>query len=468
MPGLMGSSLFADNISRKKPNVIVVCVDQLRSFALGCYGNNFVQTPNIDSLAQNGCLFEHGITNAPTCVAARSCIMSGQHARTCVGSRVNEMESHLFGRSDRRKFKDSTLPEEFKKLGYKTLQIGKWHIDTKPSLLGFDESLVTAGIYTKGGFHKNEGPRFGVPGFTPDYEIRKVKETIRENKDNPFFLYYNIVQPHMPIADIPYKYSHMYDAKDVPLRDNVWKDGKLPYDEKWFYIYLWQQQYEKGNYPITARVPDYFNLRHLAALYYGCVTWVDDLVGEMVKSLEKNNMLEDTIIVFTADHGDNLGSHHLWNKNRLYEESSRVPFIVSWPGSIKNRVNNSQTASLIDIMPTLVDLSGGKIPSSVHGQSLAPVLQGRTDSLEKNYAFIETAFGKLGVRTPTHTYGVSLDKNDHGIENDKYLFIDRTQDPYQMNNLVETSEQSDLAKSLRNKVIEWDKENVQYLSHFQN
>src|ERR1700733_9932710 len=119
----------ATGTRRKKPNVVVVLCDQLRSFSVGCWGNTFVRTPHIDSFASSGFRFELGVTNCPACTPARSILPSGQHAPACVGSRINEMQrnSTILGRDDRLKFPDTTLAKEFKKLGYMTAQIGKWH-----------------------------------------------------------------------------------------------------------------------------------------------------------------------------------------------------------------------------------------------------------------------------------------------------------------------------------------------------
>ena len=446
--------------SGKKPNVIIIFCDQLRSFALGCYGNPFVKTPNIDRLAQGGFRFEHGVSNNPVCVPARSILLSGQYSRTCAGSRANEMcaDNGLLGRNDRLKFKDPTLAEEFKKLGYKTALIGKWHVDTRPSLFGFDESVIPNRIFTKGDFIKNEGKSYPVTGFTTDHEIVKTKEYLTQNKNSeqPFFLYYNIISPHMPLLDVPYKYSHMYDPKAVPLRDNVWMNGALPSDEMWFHLYMWQAQYSGKNQPVTAKASPDFTLRDLTALYYGAVTWVDDTVGEILQSLKDNGLEENTLVVFSSDHGDLLGSHHLWNKGHLYEESICIPMIYSWPGEIRPGENSRQVASLIDVMPTLLDLCGGTIPGSVQGQSLAPVLHGRKERLEQDYAFIETPYREMGIRTPTHMYGMLINKEDTAIEDDRFQFFDLQADPYELNNLAKSNASSSLAEELRAKVVQWD------------
>jgi arylsulfatase A-like enzyme len=451
-------------LSGKKPNVIIIFCDQLRSYALGCYGNKFISTPNIDRLAQNGFRFEQGISNSPVCVPGRSNLLSGQHSRTCVGSRTNEMTMDScgvnFGRNDRMKFRAPTLAEEFRMLGYNTAQIGKWHIDTRPSCFGFDESLITGdAVFTKGSFSKNEGMPYPVPGFTTDHEIASAKEYFNRNRNsaNPFFLYYNIISPHMPLLDVPYRYSRMYNPKEVPLRENVWKDGVLASNEQWFHIYMWQTFYNKNFQPVTAKTGPDFSLRDLTALYYGAVAWVDDTVGEILKSLEENGLEENTIIVFSSDHGDMLGSQQMWNKDRLYEEAIRIPMIYNWPGVIRPGSNNNQVASLIDVMPTLIDLCGGTIPDTVQGQSLTPVISGKKDRLEQDYAFIETPHRELGIRTPTHIYGALSNEEDSAIVDDSYLFYDLREDPFEMNNLSKTNKYTPVANDLRERLIKWNR-----------
>jgi arylsulfatase A-like enzyme len=446
---------------KKKPNVVVVLCDQLRSFSVGCWGDTFVRTPHIDGFASTGFRFELGVTNCPACTPARSTLLSAQHARTCVGSRINEMQPNgtILGRDDRLKFPDTTLAEEFRKLGYKTAQIGKWHIDTKPSRLGFDQSLIVRNTYSKGDFIRDEGQPFGVPGFTPDYELAEARRFFRENRSEPFFLFYNILSPHMPLLDVPYKYSRMYDPSRVPLRDNVLRNGKLPADERWFQIYMWETFHNEGSRPVTATAMPDFTIRDLTALYYGSVSWTDDLLGELMASLRENGLEDDTIVVFASDHGDMLGSHHKWDKGQVAEEAIRIPIIYRWPRHISQGVSRNQLTSLMDIMPTLLDLCGGTIPEHVQGQSMSGFLLGKNgrDCLNNNFAFIESPLRELAIRTPTHLYAVAMDEKDSGIERDTYLFYDLRADPYQRHNLIKTNQQAGLAKELRDRLAEWDK-----------
>jgi arylsulfatase A-like enzyme len=443
-----------------QPNVVVVLCDQLRSFSVGCWGDTFVRTPHIDGFASTGFRFELGVTNCPACTPARSTLLASQHARTCVGSRINEMQPNgtILGRDDRLKFPDTTLAEEFKKLGYATAQIGKWHVDTRPSRLGFDRSLIVRNTYSKGDFIRDEGEPFGVPGFTADYELAEARRFFRDNKSGPFFLFYNILSPHMPLLDVPYKYSRMYDPSRVPLRDNVSRNGKLPADERWFQIYMWETDHNDGSWPVTATAMPDFTIRDLTALYYGSVSWTDDLLGELMGYLRENGLEDDTIVVFASDHGDMLGSHHKWNKGQVAEEGIRIPIIYRWPGHIKQGVARTQLTSLMDIMPTLLDLCGGTIPEHVQGRSMSQFLLGtNSEDCLDNFAIIESPLRELAIRTPTHLYAVAIGEEDTGIETDAYLFYDLRTDPYQRHNLVKTNQQTGLAKELRDRLVEWDR-----------
>ncbi|AQQ71831.1 Arylsulfatase [Limihaloglobus sulfuriphilus] len=455
-------SQSAAHNSKTSPNVVVIFIDQLRSFALGCYGNETVNTPHIDNLARQGYRFDLGISNNPVCVPARAALLSGQHARTCVGSRMNEMtDNHLLGRDDRAKFKDATIAELFKDKGYKTALIGKWHTDARPTHLGFEQSLITNEIFSSGSFVENEKDEYRVPVFSADHEIAKAREFFRENKSGsrPFFLYYNIISPHMPLLDVPYKYTRMYDPEKLPLRPNVWREGKLASNETWFHIYMWQKIIKSPHQPITAKASPEFTVKDLTALYYGSITWTDDIVGQVLDSLKENGLEDNTIVVLAADHGDMLGSQHRWNKDRPYEEAIRVPMIYRWPGRIKKGENKEQVTSLIDVMPTILELCETEIPSSVQGRSVASLMDGSAEktSLEDNYAFIETPFAELAIRTPTHLYAVKMDESGKNIYNDKHLFFDLRTDPYEQKNLLETGEQSEVAKELRDKIYQWHK-----------
>ncbi len=151
-------------------------------------------------------------------------------------------------------------------------------------------------------------------------------------------------------------------------------------------------------------------------------------------NLEAHGLAEDTIVVFASDHGDNLGSHHAFNKGLLIEESIRVPLIF-W-GGLAPQANTAQVAQLIDIMPTLLDQCGAEVPNTVQGRALGPILRGERETLDKNGAFIETSQGAVGLRTPDHLYGMQLEKDLRTIRNSGKCLYDLAADPYEQRNLA--------------------------------
>lgn len=441
-----------------KPNVVVCLCDQLRAFEVGCYGNPVIRTPHMDRLAREGVRFDLAVTNNPVCVPARSNILSGQHSRTCTGNLGNCADDPPC--MERVRLTDPTLPELFRTQGYKTALIGKWHVHPHPQIVGFDHALYPLIAHRHYGqtYFENQDDGFIVEEFGPDFEAARVRDYIRENRDNPFFLYYTISQPHAPIGpgNAPDKYVSMYDRDEVPLRQNVWQDGALPYDERWFQIYTIWDYFWRNHSLKTDKLPDGFDIRTLTAYYYGMVSCVDDMVGGLMDSLQEWGVADNTIVVFVSDHGDILGSHHVFNKGCLLEEALRIPLIFWCPKKLRPSVNTRQVAQLIDVMPTLLDVCGMSVPDHVQGRSLAPILSGERDALDEDFAFIETGGRAIGIRTPSHLYGMQLAEDERTVTDDRLCFYDLAKDPYQENNLAAGDDQSEVAEGLRRKLTEWN------------
>lgn len=462
----------------QKPNIIVCVSDQLRPFELGCYGNLVIRTPHIDRLAAEGVRFDVAVSNNPVCMPARSCLLSGQYSRTCIGRLGNEVMADENGRSTMPEYPSPhrvsmfspTLPEQLGKVGYRTALIGKWHIQPSPNTLGFDHSIYpfVHHRHTNQTFMDHNGNIEVVADYSVDHEIRHVERYLRERKgdDQPFFLYYNISPPHMPLADAPERYLRMYDPEEVVIRPNVFKEGVAAYDAEWFKIYLWDFLYYDRKLPHTLALPDGFDIRNLTALYYGATSWVDDCVGRLRQSLEDNGLQENTIIVFLSDHGDHLGSHHRFNKGTLLEEAIRIPLIFHAPGRWAASVNRAQVGQIIDVLPTLLDAAGAEIPESAQGQNLQPILAGERQSLGVNSAVIETEGGSIGIRTPTHLYGMQLEKDLRGLRDEGMCYYDLERDPYQWSNAATVDREPDEAtdeavdeaeRALRETLLAWNR-----------
>ena len=461
---------MTDSPCPSRPNVVLCICDQLRPFEMGCYGNEVVRTPHLDRLAAEGVRFETAVSNNPVCMPARSCLLSGQYSRTCMGMLGNYSERQEDGSTTmpehpaggRPHLPAPTLPEMFRTLGYDTALIGKWHIHSAPGSLGFDYSLYPRVHHRHSGqsYRENDGEEFQVDGFSVRFESDQVGGYLRdrENRRNPFFLYYSISPPHMPLMDAPETYLEMYDPNDIPLRPNVFRDGRLPYDDHWFRVYLWDFLFYDKHLPFTRTLPSGFDLRRLIALYYGMTTWVDDMVGRLMHFLRAYRHTENTIIVFLSDHGDNLGSHHLFNKGRLIEESIRIPLIFHAPNDLKPRVNTASTAQLIDVMPTLLSLCGGSVPAHVQGRNLDKTIRDGDARGEEDGVFVETSRGQVGLRTTTHTYGIRIDPKTGLVLDDRDCFYDLRTDPWQLFNLRGSSGDAKLAAGLRDRVLAWHHE----------
>mgnify|MGYP001496600366 CR=1 FL=1 len=161
------------------------------------------------------------------------------------------------------------------------------------------------------------------------------------------------------------------------------------------------------------------------------------------------------MIVFASDHGDNLGSHHLFNKDCLYEESIRIPLIFCCPKLFRAYVNRRQIAQIIDIVPTILDICGVDIPQFIQGQSLMPVLSGNKQELSNNQAFIETSRYDIGIRTPSYLFGMSTSSENSGeIEKDLFLF-DLELDPFEMDNKLSDQSKHEIFKKLKRTLINW-------------
>lgn len=446
-----------------KPNVILCLCDQLRAFELGCYGNRFIQTPNIDALAENGVRFEVACSNNPVCSPSRSSLLTGQYSRTCTGRMTNHDVNPP--PMDRPMLTDPTVAECFQATGYHTALIGKWHIHPHPNIVGFDYALYPHFRHRNTGqtYYGNDGEGFCIEGFAPDYESRQVAKYLQMHKDEPFFLHYNISPPHMPLDDAPEKYKTMYSPMEVPLRKNVRMGGKLAHDENWFKTYMWDFLFYTHHLPYTETLPEGFDIRQLTALYYGLTSWVDDLVDALMKNLETYGLLDNTLVIFTSDHGDNLGSHHQFNKQRLIEESIRIPMILHSRSMLDPSVQDKQIASIVDVMPTLLGLTGQEVPDSVQGQDLSPVVLGKEDTVGENMAFIENHFGEIGMRTPSHLYGLETNMEQRNqppyeVLSGEHLLYDISADPFQLHNLAFNDSMAALKEEMRHRLVKWNKE----------
>jgi len=432
------------------PNVLLITVDQMRVHEMGCYGGTAPadrpNTPNIDRLAARGAMFEYAFTSNPVCTPARSSIVSGQYGRSCIGTVFNAAEPS----EERVHFPCQTLAEILKGEGYETALVGKWHMHVSPYRLGFESC-----VYPKfNHLNKNQdynihGEKRIVEGSAYGFELEEARRFIQKKRGRPFFLYHNISMPHMPYFDMDDEFKYRYAKGELPPRANV-RPGQNPeFDRHWFKIYMYDYLYYRYLGDRHTVLPDGFCIGDLYAMYRGMVYAADWQVGQLMEYVEAAGLANDTVVVFVSDHGDNMGSHGLYNKDCSYEESIRVPFVVSCPGRISPRVVKDDLASLIDAAPTILDLCGVQVPDHMQGVSLAPLFGGKDGkkTIGRDRVYVECSNGELVCRTKRHKLSVK--------EGKIHRFADLESDPYELSDDGAES-LGHVVQELHESLMDWD------------
>jgi iduronate 2-sulfatase len=408
------------------PNVLFILVDDL-STDLGCYGNSVVKTPNIDRLAGRGTLFEAACTQYPVCNPSRTCLLSGRRPETTgVYWQTTSPRTNLQG--------VAFLPEHFSRQGYFTAGVGKI---THP---GFEDTLSWDSYelidYPETGdaddgllsWSSSSGPDEDEPdGVAARHAVR-----IMEQRDGrPFFLAVGFRRPHQPFI-APRSYFDLYEPSSIVLPSAPPTDlADVPRVAVRDHL-----ESPRWNTP-----PD--EQRRLIAAYYACVSFLDAQVGVLLDALDRLGLADDTIVVFTSDHGFHLGEHGgIWGKGTLFDEAIRVPLIVARPGAAAAR--SSRLVETVDLYPTLAELGGLPMPEGVEGTSFAPLLDDPTREWKRG-AFTTmrkgSVFGK-SVRTERYRY------TEWGSKRKAELY-DLVQDPHEFVNLARRSDQGGLLKSMR-------------------
>ncbi|MFI2856284.1 sulfatase-like hydrolase/transferase [Paenibacillus sp. JSM ZJ436] len=363
----------------KKPHVFFIMTDELRADTLGFRGHSTVQTPHLDQFAKDCAVFTNAYTSCPMCAPARVSLATGRYGLS------HGVLDNAFAPVEDEHSLYSTMSQH----GYHTINYGKIHFNT-PGTFGFEEhyprgqfaggevgvfGVTNRELLKNSVYKKNEGEVslviHGVnpqkPGETADSLLTTAYvERLNDLKDSerPLFHRLSIIDPHTPYFPAE-PYASMYDYREMRLPD-TWKEdlSTKPLLHRYYYR-------ARGFDRLTEE--DY---RRSLASYYGLVTHVDDRVGQVLGRLKELGLYEDSIIVFTSDHGSMMGEHGFIEKwGILYEEVSRIPLLIKFPKS-KHQGTYEAFAEIIDIMPTLLDAAGIDIPGGVQGQSLLPMLQG--------------------------------------------------------------------------------------------
>ena len=470
-----------------RPNIIMFVSDQQRMDTVSAYGLNGVcKTPNIDAVAGRGALFESAFTPSALCSPARASLFTG-----------------LYPHKNGVALNDGTLKENIADLagclreaGYSCGYSGKWHVDKHKGasdfgflsrdfmgygfpganfLQGFTfsaapekrvnhyaEYLKEKGLATPSVknrfvgknptncsqemFALHDGPvESCVEYFVAEDTIRNIKEMKKSGK--PFFMWANFWGPHSPSL-VPEPYFSMYDPKSIPEHPSYRETfEKKPNAHK-----LCEKYWGLGSY-------GWEGFQEIAARYFGHCALIDDMVGKVLDYLKEEGLFDDTAVIFTSDHGDCMGAHKLMEKGPfMYDEIYRVPMAAALPGNLEGNNKYDGFVYLHDLMPTILDIAGAKIPDGLDGVSLMPALEGRPEdceagSREEVYCMLDAHFFTVNhrmVRTRTHQF--TFNPGEFGE------LYDFTKDPYQLENVYGEPEYEEIRLDLIKRMERYMKE----------
>lgn len=367
----------------QRPNVILITTDQQRWDTLGCSGSPIIQSPHLDRLAASGTRFDYHFVQNPVCVPSRCSILTGRyptaHRSRDLKTPLRSSEKHLLGL--------------FKDAGYRVGLIGKNHALQRTELERLDY-LFEAGHRKSvpdisGGAYASSVDPTPVESYTT-FVLRDHTQTfLKEYCNDPFFLWLSFPDPHTPFA-VPEPYASLYDWRTLPEPRTV--AGELDTKPLAQRITRRLQGMEEASLE---------ELLRLKAMYYGMVTCIDDAVGSIMETLSALGLRDNSLIVFTSDHGEYLGDHGLVRKGwDFYDALLRVPMLLSWPDRIRSHSVNDSLTESIDIAPTLLDACGIEAPQGIQGQSLLPSLIAEEGcEAAQTKAFVGAVAGNPGDRS---------------------------------------------------------------------
>ncbi len=405
-----------------KWNLLFVFSDQQSFDTLGAYGNQEIQTPNLDRLAARSVVVDYGFANNPVCTPSRAMLLSGRNTWRA-GAHENDQAL--------RPEAGPHLAEVLNGQGYRSAWIGKWHLYSErnrpippgPFRYGFDDRFLsnncTVSFQPEDTFYWNEaGEKVPLHQYEPDGQTDQAIAYIREQAERkgPWNLFVSWHPPHNPHEHCPQEWSDRYDPATLTLRPGM---------------------------------PDTPVNRKRTAQYYGMISNLDWNFGRLLNALEETGQLENTLIVYTSDHGDTLllpdkSWHERSYKRRPEDLSLRVPMLFALPGRTEAR-RLATPVSILDLMPTLLGLLGAPLPEDLDGENLAPLIRGEAGERERVIPIWNEEMKWRGVATGRYTYSTGSIRR----------LYDRKQDPDQMQNRVGDPAYTEIQSELHQATLDW-------------
>ena len=436
----------------QRPNLLVIHTDQQSTWAVGAYGDGLIETPHTDRLANEGALFTQFFTNSAICTPSRGCFVTGRYPHAH-GAYRNNLS---LGRDE------VTFAEVLKRQGYATGYAGKWHLDgiRRPGWMHEERSMGFHDcryMFNRGHWKKIEDVpmgdcqpavyRYGERGpiemgdettYTTDWLTTKtiefVDKHVESSPSQPFCYMVSIPDPHPPV-ECRTPYDTLFNADDMVLPE-TFDEENVP---NWA-----EEARSKGDFaPDTADRAA--RMKRKKALYLGEVKLIDDCVGRMLDALANHNVLDNTVVVFTTDHGEYMGEHGLKEKNEIYEPAYRIPTLIRWPESIPAGTRVERITSTVDFQPTILGLMGTPTCGREQGHDASAFLRGEEREWCDEAMLYHHTHQRAGIFTPE--YELAL------VENGDCVLFDRRNDPLQANNLYHDPEYREDSDALTRRVV---------------
>ena len=415
-----------------RPNVVVFFTDQQRWDTTGLHGNPMELTPNLDRLGRAHTHVAHSFTCQPVCGPARSCLQTGLYATTtgCFRNAIPLPDD------------SRTLAHYFAEAGYQTGYIGKWHLYGGDSMgpvpqdqrFGYQYWLASNTLeFTSDAYdtvmYDGDGESVKLPGYRVDAVTDAAIRYIDQHQENPFYLFISYIEPH-----------HQNHLDDYPPPEG------------------YRQRYSGGWIPPDLAALGGSTHQHLGG-YYGMVKRLDEAFGRMMDALKSLELEENTIVLFTSDHGCHFKTRNSEYKRSCHESSIRVPTVLAGPG-FAGGGQVGELVSLIDLPPTLLDAAGLEVPAHMQGRSIVPLVQGaKADWPEEVFVQISEAQVGRAVRTQRWKYGVDAPDKQGGLVpgsetyTEQYLY-DLQADPYELHNLIGLESHQEVAAVMRQRLLD--------------
>lgn len=358
-------------------NILLIISDEHNASVTGCYGNDIIQTPSLDELAARGVVFENCYTNSPLCVPSRLSITSGKYC-----SRVGAWSNNCWLPSA----DYASIARLVKSRGYEAYLTGKMHYDKtrrygfteigqsstnqaykdgKGSRRAYDDTSIDSRMW----WNRSSEFRSGEHSEVLDHDRAACAHACdfladRKSSAPPFFLVVGFLAPHFPLT-VPEEFHALYRGRIKPPRLPLGHLEMQPLN----------YQHERHGFGIVNTDPEVVIKGR--EYYHGLTQWCDHNIGQVLDAIAKSEVAKNTVIIYTSDHGENMGEHGLWWKNCMYDNASRVPLIVSRPGRWRGGERRQGACSLVDVVQTIAEIAGVQAPSDWNGNSLVPWLNDR-------------------------------------------------------------------------------------------